>query len=442
MTGEAGRVIRSYYLIAGLYTLSASLIWGVNTLFLLDAGLSFFHVFVANAAFSAGTVIFELPTGIVADTLGRRASFLFSTAVLALATLAYLGLAQVGAGVVAFAAASVVLGLGFTFYSGAVEAWLVDALAAAGFEDELDGVFARGQQVTGATMLLGTIGGGLLGQLDLALPFLGRSVLLVLAFMVAYALMHDRGFTPTPVALRRVPSETRRAARAGIAAAWAPRPLRLLILAAIIQAAFMSWAFYAWQPYLLDLLGQDLVWVSGLISAGVAVSTIVGNQIVRIVGRRCGRRTTLLLIAAATQTVAAVVMGATTSFWIALPALLLLTGALGLAGPVRQAFVHRLVASDQRATVVSFDSMLSGVGSTSGQLGLGALGQATSVGTAYVIGGAATILALPFLAATRSLRSPADQVVGRHAGVVAASCAAQGLPDIASVEPQAVEATA
>ena len=51
---SAQRVIRTYLAIAGVYTLSASLIWGVNTLFLLDAGLSVFEVFVANAAFTAG----------------------------------------------------------------------------------------------------------------------------------------------------------------------------------------------------------------------------------------------------------------------------------------------------------------------------------------------------------------------------------------------------
>ena len=76
------RTIAGYYTLAGLYTLSAAAIWGVNTLFLLDAGLSFFEVFVANDAFSLGTVLFEIPTGVVADTLGRRLSFLLSVSVL------------------------------------------------------------------------------------------------------------------------------------------------------------------------------------------------------------------------------------------------------------------------------------------------------------------------------------------------------------------------
>ena len=81
------RILAGYFTLAGLYTLSAALIWGVNTLFLLDAGLSFFEVFIANAAFSAGMVLFEIPTGVVADTLGRRASFLLSVTVLGATTL-------------------------------------------------------------------------------------------------------------------------------------------------------------------------------------------------------------------------------------------------------------------------------------------------------------------------------------------------------------------
>ena len=120
------------------------MIWGVNTLFLLGAGLSFFEVFVANAAFSAGMVLFEVPTGVVADTLGRRVSFLLSLVVLSVTTLLYVALAEVGAGVVAFSVVSVAMGLGFTFYSGAMEAWLVDALTFAGYQGGRESGWGRG----------------------------------------------------------------------------------------------------------------------------------------------------------------------------------------------------------------------------------------------------------------------------------------------------------
>ncbi|MBI4420307.1 MAG: hypothetical protein HY560_05730 [Gemmatimonadetes bacterium] len=165
----------AYYVIAGLFTLSSALIWGVNTLFLLDAGLDILGVFLANAAFTGGMVLFEIPTGVFADTVGRRASFLLSVAALAVTTAAYVAAARVGAGLVAFAVISVFMGLGFTFYTGAVEAWLVDALHHAGYAGPLDHVFARGSMVSGGAMLVGTLAGGLLGDVDLALPYVART---------------------------------------------------------------------------------------------------------------------------------------------------------------------------------------------------------------------------------------------------------------------------
>ena len=433
---ESRRTIAGYYTLAGLYTLSAAAIWGVNTLFLLDAGLSFFEVFVANAAYSFGTVLFEVPTGVVADTLGRRISFLASVTVLAASTLVYVGLAEVDAGVVAFAAGSVLMALGFTFYTGAMEAWLVDSLAASGYVGLLDRVFARGQQVTGAAMLAGTIGGGLLGQVDLSVPYLARSALLLAVFAVAFAVMHDVGFTPRRLPARELPAAIVTNARAGVAFGWAQRPIRLLMLAACLETGFFMWAFYASQPYLLDLLESDAVWVAGVVTAGIALSTIAGNQVVQVASRFCGKRTTLLLSAAGVQTVAAVVLGLTESFWVALPALFLLTAGLGVVGPVRQAYLHQLIPSEQRATVVSFDSMVSGAGGVGGQVGLGALGEARSVGAAFVVGGLATAGALPLFGAVRRMGGSADEIAGGRAG---AECSSpSGIPAVAMVESTTV----
>src|SRR5688572_5209674 len=122
------RVQKIYLLLLLLHTLAASFIWGINTLFLLDAGLSNTEAFAANAFFTAGMVIFEVPTGVVADTRGRRTSYLLGTLTLAISTVLYLVMWRVSAPFVAWALVSALLGLGFTFFSGSFEAWLVDAL--------------------------------------------------------------------------------------------------------------------------------------------------------------------------------------------------------------------------------------------------------------------------------------------------------------------------
>jgi MFS family permease len=211
----------------------------------------------------------------------------------------------------------------------------------------------------------------------------------------------------------------------------------MLMLASLVQMGFMTWAFYASQPYLLDLLGSDAIWVAGLVAAGIALSTIAGNQLVEVLSRRCGRRTTLLIGAAVVQTCAAIALGLVGSFWLALPALLLVMGALGVISPVRQAYLHQVVPSEQRATVVSFDSMVANTGGIGGQLGLGWLGEARSVGAAFVVGGVATAAAIPLFARVRALGGPADRIEGQRAGVES-PCAAAGLPDVVAVETEAV----
>ena len=133
MTASHREVQRVYLLLTLLTTLAASFIWGINTLFLLDAGLTNTEAFAANAFFTLGQVVFEVPTGVVADTNGRRLSFLLGASTLLLATLLYLVMWQVRAPLLGWATASILLGLGFTFFSGATEAWVVDALIATGY---------------------------------------------------------------------------------------------------------------------------------------------------------------------------------------------------------------------------------------------------------------------------------------------------------------------
>src|ERR1700730_16954484 len=153
LTPESRKIQRVYLLLLLLHTLAASFAWGINTLFLLDAGLSNAEAFAANAFFTAGQVLFEVPTGVVADIRGRRVSYLLGTLTLAISTLLYLWMWRLHAPMWAWALSSILLGLGFTFFSGAVEAWLVDALKATGFTGHLDSVFARGQIVEGIAML-------------------------------------------------------------------------------------------------------------------------------------------------------------------------------------------------------------------------------------------------------------------------------------------------
>ncbi|HEX2089186.1 MAG TPA: MFS transporter [Actinomycetota bacterium] len=420
------RVIRSYLLISGLFTLSASLIWGINTLFLLDAGLTIFEVFVANAAFTAAMALFEVPTGVVADTRGRRISFLLSETTLAIGTLAYVGVAAIHGGLLLFSLAGVILGLGYSFYSGAVEAWLVDALKATGYRRELDRVFARAGVVASIATLVGTVAGGVFGQIDLSVPYLVRTALILLALAVGFRTMHDIGFTPRTLQFRGIAGEMRKVARTGMTYGWRAPAVRLLVMESFIVWAFWAWAWYAWQPYFLELYGQNAIWLSGLIAALFSLASIAGNTLVGRIAKPERRRTTILLGASAATTATMVVTGAIQSFWITVPVFLLGAVAGGVLQPIRQTYLHHSIPTSERATLVSFDSLVGALGSVGGQTGLGYISQERSVPAGFVVGGLATILALPIFTRLRALNEPADRITAEapepeHAPVAAAS---------------------
>jgi MFS family permease len=285
----ASRRIQNVYLVLLLlHTLAASFIWGINTLFLLDAGLSNAEAFAANAFFTLGLVLFEVPTGVVADTRGRRLSYLLGTLTLAVSTLLYLLMWQVSAPFWAWAATSAFLGLGFTFFSGAVQAWLVDALTFTGYFKEggaLESVLAKGEIVEGSAMLCGSVAGGVIAQAaDLGVPYILRVVVLAVAFVLAFTLMRDVGYAPSRG--KQPIQEVKRVLRRSIEHGLANPPVRWVMLAAPFTDGVLIYAFYAMQPYLLQLYGDEEAYaIAGLAAAIVAGAQIAGGLLVSRVRR-------------------------------------------------------------------------------------------------------------------------------------------------------------
>ena len=391
----SARIIRTYYAITALFNLAMSLIWGIDTLFKLGAGLDIFHVMLTNAAFTLGSMVFEIPTGVVADTVGRRISLLLCLATLFVTTLLYVGIAWRGGGFWPFAAVSVFLGLGYTFYTGAVDAWLVDALKATGYAEPLEPVFARGQMLFGAAMLVGTIGGGLLGQIHLYIPYLVRAAVVVPLFLLAWFRMPEPGYTPRTLELGRVPAEMRRVFVEGMRYGLEHPVVRPVMLASLVSMSFMIFGFYSWQRYFLDLLGRNLVWVDGVISSLVGLSLIAGNALVGPVSRVVRTRTGMLMLSVAVQAASVVLCGLLTDFYAVVALYLVYGAAVGLAMPVKQAYLNAHIPTAQRATIISLDSMFANAGGVIGQSGWGWLARMRSIGEAWAFAGATLLLGLP-----------------------------------------------
>ena len=421
MTEKARTVQRTYLALTLLTTLAASFIWGINTLFLLDAGLSNTEAFAANAFFAVGQVIFEVPTGVVADTRGRRFSFMLGAGTLLLSTLLYLWMWDLQAPFWGWAIASALLGLGFTFFSGATEAWLVDALSATGYSGDLESVFGRAQVVGGGAMLAGSVGGGFIAQAtNLGVPYIVRAAMLGVTLVVAWWFMHDLGFKPergvTPV------TAVRTVLTGAIDGGLRNRPVRWLMLAAPFSVGVGFYAFYAMQPYLLELFGDPNAYgIAGLAAAIVAGMQILGGLLVTRVRRLFARRTTALIIASVAAVVLLALIGLTTSFWVAIAALTIWCLIGAIEEPMRRAFINPLIPSQQRATVLSFDALMGSAGGVVIQPALGRTADVFGYGPSYLVSAGIQALAIPFavLARLENARSDSTDVAPEEESAVA-----------------------
>lgn len=414
MNSASRRVLRVYLSLTLLNTLAASLIWGINTLFLLDAGLSNYEAFAANAFFTAGMVLFEVPTGIIADSRGRRTSFLLGAFTLMASTLLYLYMWEISAPFWGWAVSSAILGLGFTFFSGAVEAWLVDAMHFTKFKGNLETVFSKGQIVGGVAMLTGSVAGGIIAQAsNLGVPYIVRALILGITFVVAFMVMRDIGFTPERS--KRPVKEMKKIFNLSVEHGIKNRKVRWLMLAGPFTAGVSFYVFYAMQPYLLELYGDpDAYSIAGLVAAIIACSQIVGGLIVPKVVQLFKRRTTILLSVAVASPLLLAAFGVINSFALAIGLIVLWALIFAASQPVRQTYLNGVIPSKQRATVLSFDSLISSSGGVVFQPALGKAADVYSYSTSYLISGAISAFSIPFVFLAKKEKTESDPIKKSH----------------------------
>jgi len=182
------------------------------------------------------------------------------------------------------------------------------------------------------------------------------------------------------------------------------------MLAAPFSAGVEIYVFYALQPYLLELFGDPRAYsVAGLAAAIVAGSQVIGGWVAPHVRGLVRKRTTVLILSGAASALILVVIGFTHVFWLALVLLAVWALVSSAHLPVRQAYLNDMIASKQRATVLSFDSLMGSSGGVVVQPLLGRAADVYGYAASLTTGGLIELIAVPFLLASRRQNHQADQ---------------------------------
>jgi MFS family permease len=262
--------------------------------------------------------------------------------------------------------------------------------------------------VSGFAMLIGSVAGGFIAQVtNLGVPYVIRSVILGLTMITAFIWMKDLGFTPDRS--KGALLEIRRVLRESIDSGWRNPPVRWLMLAAFCAGGVDIFAFYALQPYLLQLYGDPGAFgIAGLAAAIVAGTQMVAGLIVPRLHGLFGRRTHALIATTLIAGACLAGLGRTSSFAVAIGCLIVWGLTFSIRMPIRQAYLNGIIPTQQRATVLSFDSLMASGGAAIAQPALGRVADVSGYPLAYLVSAGLQLTALPFLVMARRERASSD----------------------------------
>lgn len=408
--GSVTTTRRAFYALTVLRWLPTGLVLPILVLFWTSRGLTLAQVGVL-AALQAGIVLaLELPTGGLADALGRRPVLALAGAV----GVASLGLMLVAEGFLVMAVAWGLQGLFRALDSGPLEAWYVDAALAVEPDRDLERDMAGASVALYGAMATGAVLTGGLGLLALPVDPLTAAVAAALVFEVVklvgdLVLVREvrpgRGWRAAVAAGRATPRVVRDAVRLG----WARRPLRLVLAVELLWGAGLTCVELLWQPRTAELLGSsEETYVFGLTTAGGMVAGAVGGALLPALIRvlRGGTEWAAAVMRIA-QGLTVLGLGLAGGVIGAVSAYIAFYAVHGASNPAHYALLHRQVGAGERATVLSVNSLLSRVGGLPAALAVGALAERFGIPAALTAGAVVTAAAAPlYLLSSRASATP------------------------------------
>ena len=394
-----------YLFMTAVQSVALTTVFTVNLVYQVQqVGLNPLQLVLVGTTLELTALLMEIPTGVVADVYSRRLSVIFGFCLLGVGFIVEGSLPIFEALLVA----QVIMGLGYTFLSGATSAWIVDEIG----QERAAGAFVRASQVAQVSSFLAIFLSVALASLSLQTAIITGGVIILLLAALLALVMPEAGFE------RRVSDERESwrsllsTFREGVTLIRASRILVLILAATVIHGAFsegfdrLSTA-HILENFSLPPLGQlnEIVWF-GIISA---VSMPLSLGALELLRRRLDLMDGRLL--AATLTAVYIVMICSVllftlgeSFALILIGFWLTQAARQVRNPLMEAWINQYTESDVRATVLSIQGQADAFGQIAGGPVVGAVGLFSSVRMAISV---SAVMLLPILLVFRRTLRPA-----------------------------------
>lgn len=350
-------------------------------------GLTPLQLVVVGTVMEATCFLGEIPTGVIADRYSRRLSVLIGLPVIGAAIILQGSVPEFAAILVA----QVIWGIGWTFVSGANQAWITDEVGV----DAVQPVLTRGHQLALGLSFAGTVLAGLLGLVALQLPIVIGGIGFVILGALLALIMPERNFTPDPEARASTGWATLLGTlRSGLGQVRRRPLVRWFFVISLLfglssEAIDRLWTARILESFALpSLFGrtEPALWFAAFAVIGSLISmisSVVVNRVAPglVTGARPGRVLALLVVI---QAGAVVVLALSGQLWLAMAAVWLRRAADSVAYPIQATWLNRQLESRSRATVLSMNGQADAIGQVVGGPPLGALASLTSIPIALI----------------------------------------------------------
>ncbi len=398
---------RVYLILAAAQSAAFTLVFTVNLVYQVETvRLNPLQLVLVGTALEATAFLFEVPTGVVADTYSRRASVIISMFLTGTAFLVE-GSFPTFAGVVL---GQMLWGVGWTFTSGALQAWVADELG----EEAAGRAYVRASQMDTLAYIPAVLVSVALGIVRLNLPILvgGGAFIALGVFLLLF--MPEQGFIPTPREDRTSFQHMAHTFTQGLRVVRGRPTLVTILIIGVIYGAFSEGFDRLWTAHLLanftfPSIGslEPVVWIGALGIVSAALSLGPQEVIARRLDLTSYRAVTrALLIINLLLVVAVIGFALAPTLAAALAVLVLVKQLLGLDGPLRAAWINQRLDPQVRATVLSMAGQVDALGQVGGGPVLGAIGLRMGLRAALAAAGVMLSPALALYASTQ--RQSAD----------------------------------
>jgi MFS transporter, DHA3 family, tetracycline resistance protein len=345
------------------------------------AGLTPVQLILVGTALEVSAFVFEVPTGIVADVYSRRLSIIIGYVLMGLGFLvegffpAFLPILL----------AQIIWGLGYTFTSGATQAWITDEVG----EENANQLFLRGTQVGLFASLIGMGLAMLVGSNNVALPIQVGALGVILIGIALMVIMPETGFHPTPREDRNTWQHMWHTFQQGAKAVRSRPRLMNIVFIGLFYGLYSEGFDRLWVKHLLDnfelpvLFGNNQVAFFAALRVAGAILTILA---VRFVEKRVDSTSPwaigrAVLLVTGGISVALIGFALSPFLVLSLGLYLVISVLRNVHGPLQTGWVNQKLDSQVRATVHSMFGQVDAIGQTLGGpvvAGIAAIGSAVA----------------------------------------------------------------